>query len=49
MIEIVFSRSAYGSLKVGQSYGVGPYRGGAAVAFVDSDHPTGEELYAAQI
>ena len=49
MIEIVFSRSAYGSLKVGQSYGVGPYRGGAAVAFVDSDHPTEEELYAAQI
>lgn len=49
MIEIVFSRSAYGSLKVGQSYGVGPYRGGAAVAFVDGDHPTEEELYAAQI
>ena len=42
MIEIVFSRSAYGSLKVGQSYGVGPYRGGAAVAFVEGDHPTEE-------
>lgn len=52
MIEVVFSRSAYGSLKMAQNYGVGPYRGGAAVAFIDEAdgaQPTQEEIDAAQM
>lgn len=49
MLEIVFSKSAYGSLKMARSYGVGPYRGGAAVAFVEGDQPTQEEIDAAQM
>lgn len=49
MIEIVFGKSAYGSRRVAQSYGVGPYRSGTAVAFVEGDQPTEEELHAAQM
>lgn len=49
MLEIVFSKSAYGSRRVAQRYGVGPYRGGAAVAFVEGDQPTQEEIDAAQM
>lgn len=51
MIEIVFSESACGSLKVGLSYGVGKYRGGATSVFIrkdDGSHPSKEELYEAQ-
>lgn len=51
MLEIVFSESAYGSLKVGQSYGVGKYRGGATSVFIrkeDGSHPSKEELLAAE-
>lgn len=49
MLEIVFSKSAYGSLKMARSYGVGPYRSGTAVAFVEGDQLTEEELHAAQM
>lgn len=49
MLEVVFSRSAYGSRRVAQSYGVGPYRSGTAVAFVEGDQLTEEELHAAQM
>lgn len=50
MLEIVFSESAYGSLKVGQSYGVGKYRGGATSIFIrkEDGSPSKEELLAAE-
>lgn len=48
MLEVVFSKSAYGSRMVAQNYGKGPYRGHAAVVFVEGDQPTQEELQAAQ-
>lgn len=51
MIEIVFSESAFGSLQVGQSYGVGKYHGGATSVFIrkeDGSRPSKEELYEAQ-
>lgn len=51
MIEIVFSESAYGSLQIAQSYGVGEYHGGASSVFIcksDGSHPTQEELRQAQ-
>lgn len=47
MIEIVFSESAFGSLQVAQSYGVGKYHGGATSVFLhksDGTQPTKEEL-----
>lgn len=34
MIEIVFSESACGSLKIAQTYGKGKYRGGAVLVRV---------------
>lgn len=52
MIEVVFSESACGSLQVGQSYGVGKYRGGATSVFIhkkDGSEPTEEELREAQM
>lgn len=51
LIEIVFSESAYGSLKVGQSYGVGKYRGGSTSVFIkkdDGSQPSKEERHKAQ-
>lgn len=52
MIEVVFSQSARGSLKVAQSYGVGKYHGGAVAVFVhkeDGSQPTEEEVRTAQM
>lgn len=51
MIEIVFSDSACGSLKVAQHYGKGKYRGGCISVFVrhaDGSKPTKEEIEAAR-
>lgn len=52
MIEVVFNDSAYGSLQVGQSYGVGKYQGGAtSVLFLRKEgdsQPTEEEMREAQ-
>jgi len=47
MIDVVFSNSACGSLKVAQHYGEGPYRGGA-VGIIFDGTPTEEERVAAQ-
>jgi len=47
MMEIVFGESACGSLKIAQSYGKGPYRGGAVGVFLrkpDGSAPTQAEL-----
>ncbi len=47
MIEIVFSESAHGSLKVGQSYGIGKYHGTATSVFMHKEDgycPTKAEL-----
>lgn len=52
MIEVVFSQSACGSLKVAQSYGVGQYHGGDAVVFLHTEEgfcPTEEEIRVAQM
>lgn len=46
MIEVVFSESAYGSLRIAQSYGTGKYPGGATSVMIlkkDGSHPTQEE------
>ncbi|EHQ89173.1 DUF3658 domain-containing protein [Desulfosporosinus youngiae] len=51
MIEIVFSDSACGSLKVAQHYGKGKYQGGCigvVVSHADGSKPTGEEVEAAR-
>lgn len=51
MIEIVFSDSACGSLKIAQHYGKGEYQSGAISVFVshaDGSKPTEEEISAAQ-
>lgn len=51
MIEIVFSESAEGGLKVAQSYGKGKYRGGCASVFLgmaDGRKPTASEIEAAR-
>lgn len=51
MIEIVFSHSACGSLKVAQHYGKGEYKGGCSAAFIshaDGRKPTKKEIKAAQ-
>jgi hypothetical protein len=51
MIEIVFSDSACGSLKVAQHYGEGEYQGGCIgviVSHADGSKPTKEEVEAAQ-
>lgn len=52
MIEVVFSESAYGSLKVGQRYGIGKYHSGATSVFIrkrGGSEPTEEELREAQL
>ena len=51
MMEIVFSDSAGGSLKVAQHYGAGSYHSGCIgviVCYEDGRQPTGEELAAQQ-
>lgn len=51
MIEIVFSDSACGSLKVAQHYGKGNYQGGCIgviISHADGSKPTKEEVEAAQ-
>lgn len=51
MIEIVFSESACGSLKVAQQYGEGKYQGGCLGIFVshaDGSKPTSEEVKTAR-
>jgi hypothetical protein len=51
MIEIVFSDSACGSLKVAQHYGEGKYQGGCfgvIISHADGSKPTKEEVEAAQ-
>lgn len=51
MIEIVFNKNAYGSLQIGQSYGVGKYPGGVISVFIrkeDGSRPTKKELEQAQ-
>lgn len=51
MIEIVFSDSACGSLKMAQHYGEGKYQGGCIgviVSHADGSKPTKEEVEAAQ-
>jgi len=50
MIEIVFSDSACGSLKVAQHYGEGKYQGGVGVCLTHSDGriPTKKEIKAAR-
>lgn len=51
MIEIVFSDSACGSLKMAQHYGKGKYRGGSIgviVSHADGSKPTKAEIAAAQ-
>lgn len=51
MIEVVFSDSACGSLKIAQHYGEGKYQGGCISVFVshaDERKPTKEEVKAAQ-
>lgn len=51
MLEIVFGESACGALKIAQSYGKGPYRGGAMGVFLhkrDGSKPTQAEIEAAQ-
>lgn len=51
MIEIVFSESAGGSLKVAQNYGKGEYRAGCVgviVSHKDGSKPTREEIAEAQ-
>lgn len=51
MIEIVFSDSACGSLKMAQHYGEGPFRSGCIGVFVSHDDgspATAEEIQAAQ-
>ena len=52
MIEVVFSDSACGSLKMAQHYGEGEYRGGTfsvLVSHYDDSTPTEEEIQAAQL
>lgn len=51
MIEVVFSESAYGSLKVAQHYGVGKYHGAATSVFLrgqDGVEPTKAQMQEAQ-
>lgn len=51
MMDIVFSDSACGSLKMAQSYGKGKYIGGSIAVFIsheDGGKPTKEEIKAAQ-
>lgn len=51
MIEIVFSDSACGSLKVAQHYGEGKYQGGCfgvIISHADGSKPTKKEVEAAQ-
>lgn len=51
MIEVVFSESAYGSLKVAQHYGVGKYRGVATSVFLrdqGNSEPTTVQIQDAQ-
>lgn len=52
MVEIVFSDSACGSLKVAQNYGKGKYLGAATSVFLrrkDDTAPTAEEIQEAQL
>lgn len=47
MIEVVFSESAYGSLRIAQSYGMGEYHGGATSVMIlkkDGSRPTQEKM-----
>lgn len=51
MIEVVFSESAYGSLKVAQHYGVGKYHGAATSVFLRGQggaEPTKAQMQEAQ-
>lgn len=48
MIEVVFSQSAYGSLKIGQRYGIGNCPSSSIVFMADGQTPSKEELQAAQ-
>lgn len=51
MIEIVFTESAEGSLKLAQSFGKGPYQGGCIGVLIhhkDGSKPTEEEIQEAQ-
>ena len=52
MIEIVFSESACGSLKIAQTYGKGKYRGSAVSIFMrheDGSVPSSDEMKKAQL
>lgn len=52
MIEIVFSESACGSLKIAQTYGKGKYRGSAISVFMkheDGSVPSSDEMKKAQL
>ena len=52
MIEIVFSESACGSLKIAQTYGKGKYRGSAISVFMrceDGSVPSSDEMKEAQL
>ncbi len=47
MVEIVFSESACGSLKIAQTYGKGKYRGSAVSIFMrheDGSVPSSDEI-----
>lgn len=48
MIEVVFNQSAYGSLKIGQRYGIGSCPSSSIVFVADGETPSKEELQAAQ-
>ena len=47
MIEVVFSDSACGSLKVAQHFGEGKYRGGAVGVILNKEKPSKKEVKAA--
>ena len=52
MVEIVFSESACGSLKIAQTYGKGKYRGSAVSIFMrheDGSVPSSDEMKKAQL
>ena len=52
MVEIVFSESACGSLKIAQTYGRGKYRGSAISVFIRHENgsvPSSNEMKEAQL
>lgn len=48
MIEVVFSQSAYGSLKIAQRYGIGNCPSSSIVFVADGETPSKDELQASQ-